>query len=403
MAHDIHARSIAQSYAAGREHIRELVRRDSVPLQPLPAASWGKKTLPPPKNAVAGIPGRAIRALKATLPPPKGNGGIDSSKVYAAPSLFDNTDILPGMVRRDVGVVFIFNGSEYAVVSTSPPSSKCICLQRVKRTVTNGMTGETVEFMDSPGKLTVSNQIEPSEIVRVMTPDEIANFQPSKSRTEGLNTKQQTGIGEINNMKTAKELTGIDALVSKAIASKKDDNKITAMCLANYPEVAAGDVVKLIAKHRKAAAKGVPAPAPKVPAAKAAAPTPKAKAAKAEGSARPETPSAEHPWAGCGAAMRKLIAAEVAPAAAFNKLAKTYLKMTPGSFAGDWKRFTGTKPDMTGAKVPARGFNTEATAPAPKAKAPAPKTADPAAKKLPPVKAPAPVEETAAEEQPATE
>ena len=345
-----------------------------------------------PEKRVASLPEGNPQPVKESAQLEKSNPQV---------TLFDNSEVPPGQTLRKVGDVFVWQRNEYVVEKVSASNAKARCLTKLARIKSDGTEG----FEGSAQFITVSNCCDCGSVIRSEE-----NFQPQKSGAAGINQKQTSGNGENNNMKKQTEviLTGIDLLIAKAIAGKKDDNKITAMCLSNYPEVPAGDVVKLIAQARKAAAKGqvvgkvqtAKAPAAKAPAAK----TPKAEKAK--------TPSAEHPWAGVYAAERKLIEAGMTPQDAFKKLAKVYLKMTPGSFARDWEHLGQKKPNMDGVKCPARGWGNGATpapakkvaAPAPKAPAPkAAKPAAPAPKKVSPP-APKPAAEAPAEnetEQPA--
>ena len=224
---------MARAYQRGRQQVAKIVSAQAKPEKGL--------KLPPPKQKPAKCQPEALPSYSLAPIP---------DKIYPATTLYDNTDILPGMVRREVGVVFLYRGSEFVVTHCNESNAKCVCLARQKRIITNGLTGETAEFLDAPGKLTVSNQIEPGDILRRINDAE--TFLSSKPRTIGQ--PKQTGTTETENMKTEKIiLTDIDLLISKAIASKKDDTKIAAMCLANYPEVTPKAVVKLIAKYRKSA------------------------------------------------------------------------------------------------------------------------------------------------------
>ena len=341
MNQGLQARGIARAYKSGQEQVKKLI-----------AAQKGIKLPPPKKNVTTAQPEAIPQPLKVSAPPVKGKQLVTiSHEVQKATTLFDTTEVAPGQVLRQVGEIFRFNNTFYEVTLVKQTSAQA---RKISRSV------------KSADEITISSC---RDIADVVTADNI-----NKQTNETSNMKKQTET----------ILTGIDLLISKTIASKKDDNKIAAMCLSNYPEVPPADVVKLIAKYRKAAAKGVT-----IGKTQTAAPVKVAKAPKAEG--RPQTPSAEHPWAGCGAAERKLIDAGVAPQDAFKKLAKVYLKMTPGSFAADWARFTGkAKPNMDGVKCPPRGFGDQAAVPAPKkapvaSKTPAPKPKAPAPKKVAPV------------------
>lgn len=165
----------------------------------------------------------------------------------------DDTDIPAGQIRRRAGDIIQHGGSEWIIDRVG----KCSAI--------------AVSLVNKSKEMSISTCCDKQDVIRRET-----NFQSAKSAPVGTTNaedkKQQT---ENTDM--------IETLVSKAIASGKDDNKILAMCLSNYPDVPAMDAMKLIAKVRKnpakfAAAASAPVPrgkGPKTP------PPAKAKVAKA--------------------------------------------------------------------------------------------------------------------------
>jgi superfamily I DNA/RNA helicase len=181
--------------------------------------------------------GRGRERALSKGPPPR----FDSSRVYGSETLLDTTPILPGNRRREVGeVVTILNGKKepinYVVTGHNPAGAICENVRNKSDTIR------------------ISAQCDKSETI---------NFHPPTSEAGG-STNTDNKKEKHNSMK---KFDNIESLINHAItgAAKLDDNKITAACLANYPDVPATDAVKLIAKLRKAAAKTGSVPPKSIP------------------------------------------------------------------------------------------------------------------------------------------
>ena len=196
------------------------------------------KALPEAKKPAISEPETVTVSVsaKSLLPPAK----FDSGKVHAATTLFDSTGLLPGMRRRVVGeVIELVNSKKINVawmVTNVTDSSATI--QALNNRSAIDHISSTCDAIDKP----------------VMAD----NFQLPKSGVEGTNQKNS----DAKNNSMSKQDQTIEILISKAISMGKDDNKITIMCLSNYPNVPATEVVKLIDKGRKAAGRPVKATPP---------------------------------------------------------------------------------------------------------------------------------------------
>jgi hypothetical protein len=270
------------------------------------------KSMPPARKSLPQTVQEPIAQPLKSGPPARKQLG------YIPVENLDTMDILPGSRLRVVGEIVTQENASYVVEKVNGSGAAC-------RNIANA--GSVIH------------------ISRLTDKSSPINFQSSKPSSKGTNKQP----GEKQKTKNSMNEKTIETLISKAVTAGKDDNKILMMCISNYPDVPAAEVIKLIAKGRKAASK---APAVTPPARKAAATPPARKAAapKAASNPRPQTPSEEHPWVGYTAMQKKLIADGVDPETACKKMSKVYVKMTNGSFSSSWKQFTGNKVTVTSAR-----------------------------------------------------
>jgi hypothetical protein len=220
--------------------------------------------------------------------------------------MFDNLDILPGCVRRDVGVVFHFGGSEYVVTSIGQSNAKCECLVRKSKRIEDKTTGEVREFLGTGEKITVSNQIHQDEVIRRMTPEELNNLLSNKGRGNKQQNNQENKSMKKTATKSNNGMAKMSMITSMAKASKSE-KEITAAVKADFgpnSEHTTYIIGREWRRNNKAAkpAKGVktpPAPAKKAtaqaPAKRAAKTPPPAPAKKATAPVPPPAPKVEAP------------------------------------------------------------------------------------------------------------
>ena len=237
-----------------------------------------------------------VAPLKKSSPPPR-----KQQSAKAGVSNLDTTDIPTGQVRRRIGDVFSFAATEYVVTNVNSCRASAVCLDRAVK------KGEETEM--APKEISVSTCCDKQDVLR-----RIDNFQSGKPSPKG--TKHNNNPGNEENNSMSKEDKTIEILISKAIAAGKDDNKITAMALANYPNVPAAEVIKLIAKGRKSAGKSPTAP----PTRKAAPPGRKADPSK--------TPQIKGSRAGSAEYIRGLAAKGIEKDKAIEMLLKKYPCLT---------------------------------------------------------------------------
>jgi hypothetical protein len=282
--------------------------------------------------------------------------------------LFDSISILAGSRRRIPGEIVWINHVAWVVDRINAGSATII---------------------------NISNQSKTDHISSQCDSDEPAvmheNFISAKSKAEMSKQKQMDEKQNEEN-KHMKELTPIETLITKAISAGKDDNKIMAMCLSNYPETPAVETVKLIAKLRKVKP-------PTAPPAKGKAPAPKPAAKKASKGDSIDRVAFLLDLAKAGNSELKMIQA-------FTKQFGDISAQHKYIVGREWRRVNG----KAGSKMvcvnglwehdPNAGKSAP-KAPAPKGKSkpvpPAPPVKKPAAKTPPPPKHSAPVEEAPAQ------
>lgn len=121
---------------------------------------------------------------------------------------------LPGCIYREPGMVFSYSGREYVVATLSKSNARCVCLESGTRTIKfrekGTMDEKEKEIKESPGRLTVSTQMDRGDLIRRMTMKELEEFLNGTHRGRAGSNITTNG-GETNNSmkKEAKAKTAV--------------------------------------------------------------------------------------------------------------------------------------------------------------------------------------------------
>lgn len=184
-----------------------------------------------PAAPSAPVPGTSVPA-----------GSDDGGKTWESP--------LPGMVYREVGIVFAHNGAEWVVTRLGSANATARCL--TKRSKTIKARGEGLEVVNKEvsfqsADITVSRQIDATEVIRRMSAEDLNNFLTGKVRPSQVNKQTGNNDGEKhmpakkknnNSNATWTPLTGSSQFVKDCALKGMTKNQTREAAVAKWPQFA---------------------------------------------------------------------------------------------------------------------------------------------------------------------